>query len=543
MRRLSALICLLPLLTTAQDLLPESALRFNPSILELGQRSLAVLDTTVWLVNDSGLDLPISGLGALSGRLAALELPLSLAAHDSLQLPLRLDLSDDLDLEDVLSVFAPDVGGLPALPVTAQPRHADPDWAGAANLRGGALKDFLESRVTGHTVFSYSEARQHMFGEYDNVDGQVQCVYTGTWVTTSGIPDPNVMNTEHTWPQSMGAEGDARSDMHHLFPTLNQPNAIRGNLPFGEVATPDWSQGGSLRGLDAGGVTVFEPRDVHKGDGARALCYFALRYGNLSSFLTYQEPTLRAWALADTVSQKERERNDAIDALQHNRNPFIDHMGWLERIASLAGAPDLPPTRLLQLPADSLALATPSPDDSTWLRLPVLNTGNATLLLGYAQSSLPQDLSVQSFPSSLAAGRLGWIELAFHPQQAGPVTVDLTISSNAQNGALRHLALRGAGSGTGVDPPPVEPKGWRLLGAAPNPFNPVTQVSLELDRPLELTLGLYDCRGARVWERREALPAGRSTLPMDLTQNPSGRYWLSVGDGRRAETLPLTLLR
>lgn len=536
------LLLLLSAAAQAAVLLPETALRFQPAALDLGARPLAVLDTAVWVVNDSPELLSLAALRLISGRVLAEAPAGEIPAGDSLRIPLRLDLREDLDLREALQLSSPQVAGLPTLLLTALPRHPDPDWSGAANLWGTALKNFLNSRVTGHTVYSYTSAREHMFGEYDNVNGQVQCVYTGTWITTDGIPDGNVMNCEHTWPQSMGAEGDARSDMHHLFPTLNQPNSIRGNLPFGEVVNQDWAQGGSLRGTDAGGVTVFEPREVHKGDCARACFYFALRYGNLSSFLTYQEPVLRSWALADTVSQKELDRNQAIDALQHNRNPFIDHNAWLNRLASLAGSADPAPTRLLAPLPDSLALGEVQEGDSVSLRLPLLNTGNANLLFGYIQSDHPADLHVVSAPTSLAAGQLAWAVLSYHPT-LGTAPATLTFSSNAQNGSLRTVQVTGGRFDTAVDPPDARPEDWRLTGVAPNPFNPSTQLSLELARPSTLRLGLYDLRGARIWERLENLPAGASRLRLDLSERPSGRYWLRVEDERRSQTLPLTLLR
>ena len=50
------------------------------------------------------------------------------------------------------------------------------------------------------------------------------------------------MNTEHTWPQSKGATGAAKSDLHHLFPTDSKANSIRGNHPFGIVTgAVSWS--------------------------------------------------------------------------------------------------------------------------------------------------------------------------------------------------------------------------------------------------------------------------------------------------------------
>jgi len=247
-----------------------------------------------------------------------------------------------------------------------------------------------------------------MFSDIDNVDGWVECVYTGFDVQTSGIPDNTVMNTEHTWPQSYGAEGDARSDLHHLFPTASNINSSRGNLPFGDVvvSSPGYPQGGADRGTNASGVTVFEPRDVHKGDCARAMMYFALRYGNLSGFLDMagQETVLRAWHQGDPVSSKEINRNNDIAALQVKRNPFIDQPGLLLRLATLDGGnANLPaaPAQAALFP-DHLELACEGQPHTATLWLG--NPGGTALPLSGISSTDPSCVQPGGLPASLPAG-------------------------------------------------------------------------------------------------------------------------------------------
>ena len=65
------------------------------------------------------------------------------------------------------------------------------------------------------------------------------------------------------------------------------------------------------------------PPAEHKGNVARALFYFAICY-NLSISET-EEFYLRQWHLFDPVDAEEIERNDQIEELQGNRNPFIDN--------------------------------------------------------------------------------------------------------------------------------------------------------------------------------------------------------------------------
>ena len=45
-----------------------------------------------------------------------------------------------------------------------------------------------------------------------------------------------------------------------------------------------------------------------------------------------QEATLRKWHKEDPVDANEIARNDAIEALQHNRNPYIDHPEYVDKI-------------------------------------------------------------------------------------------------------------------------------------------------------------------------------------------------------------------
>ena len=153
-------------------------------------------------------------------------------------------------------------------------------------------------------------------------------------------------NTEHSWPQSKGAQADpAMSDIHHLFPSDASANSERSNLPFGVVVTPSWTSADpdgdgdvSKRGLDANNKMVFEPRNAKKGDIARALFYFYVRYKSrptpgftLENF-TAEEATLIQWAANDPPDAFERQRNALAFRAQGNRNPFIDRPEFVAAI-------------------------------------------------------------------------------------------------------------------------------------------------------------------------------------------------------------------
>lgn len=186
------------------------------------------------------------------------------------------------------------------------------------------------NEITGRqqTSIGYQGAQDVIFSKLDNENGEVECVYTGKRIKTQGEPSATIMNVEHTWPQSQGAVGIAKADLHHLFPADARANGIRGNNPFGLVDSPEWEEGGSKSD-----GSVFEVRPQHRGNVARAKFYFAVRYKK--KIPPTEEKVLREWNAQDPVDDNERKRNDSIENLQHNRNPFIDKPEFIERISDL----------------------------------------------------------------------------------------------------------------------------------------------------------------------------------------------------------------
>ncbi len=239
---------------------------------------------------------------------------------ESLEIPLirrklRRLLVIDVSIEDPWSIH-----------VYHSPADYKEVYEQCADLSGDELRWTLHELISDHVPLGYTTARRTIFLQVDNHDGVVEGVYTGRREEVSGgIPSSDDMNIEHTWPQSHGAVGIAKSDLHHLFPTDSKANSIRGNLPFGMVRDPDWQQGGSKRGNG-----VFEVRMKHRGNVARAIFYFSVRYR--LSVDDDEEAVLRRWAEEDPVDDAERARNDVIYEIQHNRNPFIDHPEFVKRI-------------------------------------------------------------------------------------------------------------------------------------------------------------------------------------------------------------------
>jgi endonuclease I len=203
-------------------------------------------------------------------------------------------------------------------------------------------------------VLGYTAARDSLYANVDDPDNDdvIEDVYVGraaARVNSRATAAAANLNTEHAWPQSRGADQDpAMSDLHHLFTSDETANTRRSNNPFGTVSgTVVWSGGTgtdvSRLGYNGLGELVFEPRPSRRGDIARALLYFYVRYRatptasfTLANF-NREEATLLRWAQEDPPSDFERRRNDLVHRAQGNRNPFVD---WPEFVTAIGDFPN-----------------------------------------------------------------------------------------------------------------------------------------------------------------------------------------------------------
>lgn len=207
--------------------------------------------------------------------------------------------------------------------IIAEHHPVETRYLSLINHCGDNLKAALKRIISTNRDLGYTGARQVMFSSIDNVGGTVCSVYTDDCIETHGIPSSNVMNCEHTWPQSKGATGIAKSDLHHLYPVDSKRNSIRGNYPFCEVASVTSGDDQSALGSSRDGTKCFEPPQYHKGNVARSMFYFAVRYGHTID--SEQASYFRQWNDQDPVDAAELARTGAIEEVQGNRNPFVDH--------------------------------------------------------------------------------------------------------------------------------------------------------------------------------------------------------------------------
>ena len=214
----------------------------------------------------------------------------------------------------------------------------------------------LHTLINPHTSQYYSSYAAYMVSQFESRDTTanqrvITCVYSGE---NNVYSEPFDWTTEgfsrehsycHNWMPSNPADSPELpeyDDYHHLFPTnQNNANALRSNYPLGEVVTASSTYLGCKFGLDANGHNVFEPREEHKGDFARAIMYMAVCYNGVSGLnwklknpistsIQYgqDQEILKTWHFQDPPSNWEISRNDFVDSVQGNRNPFIDNIQY-----------------------------------------------------------------------------------------------------------------------------------------------------------------------------------------------------------------------
>ena len=221
---------------------------------------------------------------------------------------------------------------------------------------GTDLRSCIRNNFWPTVTNNYTYSWRSMFSNIDNRGGYVRLVYTGiTYSNIFNIPHfttPGAPSAEHTWPRSRGSEDDGvrESDIHNLFPTLNAVNVARRNYPFAEIddnLTEKWWKSGTaetskpLSNVDSyseSAGTLFEPREDHKGNVARAMFYFYTLYEksidpllNLNWFYGQTNDLIR-WHKEDQVDDYERQRNSRIKDFQGNDNPFILEPSLVDRI-------------------------------------------------------------------------------------------------------------------------------------------------------------------------------------------------------------------
>ncbi len=242
----------------------------------------------------------------------------------------------------------------------------DPTYYSGVSETNSSFVGDLHNVVNPHTAIFYSDYIETMVSGFQIrdtfvVSGQIindrvlDCPYSGAPILfqepyqfgSTGTSREHTFS--HSWMPTFNASSPERpeySDQHNLYPVFQNINEIRCNYPFGEVETPILQSGLGTLGLNALGNRVFEPTEGHKGRVARALMYMTICYNSVNGNgwnlnapigencngnpINYpqDQQLLLDWHFNHPPNNFDVARNDFLDSLQGNRNPFVDNPDW-----------------------------------------------------------------------------------------------------------------------------------------------------------------------------------------------------------------------
>lgn len=269
-------------------------------------------------------------------------------------------------------------------------------YDGTAGLTGYALKAKIHAIIAQNTISwhygdlpnYYNQTDLDKYYDHDATNttylldlyseipsGPDAYEYVSTQLISGAGAEGLGYNREHMMPQSTFSTSSSvsdypmYSDLNFLIPVDARINQLRNNYPYGVGGNTNFyvfTNGSRMSNAAIPNYPyvgrVYEPINEFKGDIARTLLYFAVRYeGKLGSFNTAYTTSanitpatdqcpldgteeraidlpyiemLKQWSALDPVSQREIDRNNAVYAIQKNRNPFIDHPEWVNIVWS-----------------------------------------------------------------------------------------------------------------------------------------------------------------------------------------------------------------
>jgi deoxyribonuclease I len=211
------------------------------------------------------------------------------------------------------------------LAASAAAEHDDDRQAGRASQA---------SDTAGARIIDYHSARLLLWGTLYAQGGET--LYCGQQF---GASKGKNINIEHVFPMSWvawhlscGQRKECRhtsdhfnlieADLHNLWPSLKNINKARSSHPYAMIKGEKHLMRGCDFEVDEG-RRVVEPRPSARGEIARSMFYMANEYG--LQIRAKHGRTLKLWSRKDVVSAEEKRRNDVIEKIQGNRNPYIDN--------------------------------------------------------------------------------------------------------------------------------------------------------------------------------------------------------------------------
>lgn len=343
--------------------------------------------------------------------------------------------------------------------------------------KGASLKTVLYNKILGHTDIPYGSGTtctNCVWGAFQTTDvqpnGKVWDIYSTRFDQASPYEytmrtnqcgsysiEGDCYNREHSFPKSWFNDAlPMHDDLFHLIASDGKVNGMRNNYPYGNVTSPTYTSlyGGKLgTGTTNYGYSgiVFEPIDEYKGDFARGYFYMATRYENLIAswtvntgatdvlngtsfpcFNPWQLSILLDWNNLDPVSDKEIKRNNAIYALQNNRNPFIDSPQFTQRVwgGNIPAKPSIAATNFLVTNNSNTNITLNWKSGNGNRRMVLLKAGNAV-------NSFPLDSNYYTANADLSlAPQIGTGNYIVYNGTGSSITL-----SNLVQGTTYHFAV------------------------------------------------------------------------------------------------------
>lgn len=197
-----------------------------------------------------------------------------------------------------------------------------------SGIKVNAIENYQEAKQLfweeiypkGHTLYCHANIAHAKDKEVN-----VEHVFPMAWVKNSlkcGTRDECRQNSEFF--------NRIEGDLHNLYPALAKLNYARQAYRFGTIKGEDRRFGKHCDFEVSKKDRVAEPRQEVRGDVARAMFYMEHQYDELVLFKK-QADILLKWHFEDPPSKEERWRNDKIEKIQGNRNPFIDDPELLKK--------------------------------------------------------------------------------------------------------------------------------------------------------------------------------------------------------------------
>jgi len=434
-------------------------------------------------------------------------------------------------------------------------------YQNAYKLSGIPLRAALQNIIKGHTVISYdalynayiytdSKPNGKVWDMYSDIPGGTSA-YEYTHITNkcgNYSQEGDCYNREHSWPQSWFNETNpARTDIFHIYPTDGYVNGKRGNYPFGEVSSPNWT---STNGSKVGSCsfpgyssTVFEPIDAYKGDLARSSMYMSVRYytqdggwsssggTNKSDLLPWYANLLYSWHIKDSVSTKESNRNNVIyNNYQHNRNPFIDHPEFAAEIWQTGMKPEIKKV----LPAQNQVLL----DLSRYI-----DSSSAVNILNFlCDKNIGNPLSVQwGVDNDVSKLLLTFASIGTGTLYSLDVKNLKSINNVVMNDTVVTFFIEGP---SGINEEKDFKKSFRLNQNYPNPFNPSTEITFEVFESGKLDFRVFDILGREVASAVEMeIETGLHRITFNAVDLTGGVYFYRVSLNKGVQTGKMMLLK